>query len=175
MLLDGPVVGACVEVLLGLFGLVALGTLEQLPYTSGYQARCRASVGRNPMSSLSVNARMVESRMLVMFQHFFFFCTSPLGRTVHRSTSRMCFTSVGDWIGMCGTALTCPTSCWWMMASTCSRKRRRTLRGTTRPSCKLQTSTLSGGGIWVVHRIAEGLSWAEVASEMISPLVAWLS
>lgn len=116
----------------------------------------------NPMSCLYPNARVFASRMLVILQHFRFRIL-PSGRMVHRNDCRMCFTSSGVWSGRFGTALICLISCSNVISSSCSRRRRRGLLGITLPSCMIQKGASRGGGIWVVHCVADGSLWAEVA------------
>src|SRR5690348_9144447 len=115
-------------------------------YTPGYQDRCRARVGRNPMSSLYPKARVLASRLLVMFQRFLF-CVLPSGRMVHCSVCRMSFTSVGVCVGRFGTALIWAVSWSDVIVSSCSRRSRRGLLGTTLPSCRIQNGASAGGGI----------------------------
>src|SRR5262249_30536323 len=107
------------------------------------------------MSSLYAKARTWASRLLVMFQHFRFWI-SPSGRVVHCSVFKMSITSLGDCVGRFGTAFTCLTRCSEVIASSCSRRRRRGLLGTTLPSCRIQWHFSAGGGIRAVHRVTEG-------------------
>ena len=67
------------------------------------------------MSCLSPKARILPSRMLVMFQHVFF-SVWPSERTVHRRICRMWSTSSDDCTGRFGTALTCLASRMEVMA-----------------------------------------------------------
>src|SRR5690349_15191376 len=115
------------------------------------------------MSCLSPKARMLLSRMLVMFQHFFF-SVWPSSRTVHRRMCRMCYTSFGDCIDRSGTSLTWLVSWLEVMGSSCSRKRCRSLLGMTRSSYLGQDGTSGGGGILVIYRTTEESLWAERAS-----------
>jgi hypothetical protein len=109
------------------------------------------------MRSLYPNARMEQSRGLVMFQHFFVWVL-PSRSIVALSDCRMGSTSSGVWKGSSRALLICSTSFSAVIASSCSRNNRRALLGTTLSSCRIQKGMPGGGGIRVVHRMAEGSS-----------------
>lgn len=109
------------------------------------------------MSCLYPKARMLASRRLVMFQHFFI-RVSPSWSTVPFSAFRMYVIIFGFCSGRSGTALTCFTSCSAVIASSCSRNSRLGLLGIHRPLYLIQNRVPGGGGIWVVHRVAERAS-----------------
>jgi len=119
------------------------------------------------MSNLYANARMWVSRLLVIFQHFFLRVGLP-GCAVHCCVCRMSATMLGDWIEWpvrdCVDLVVHQLLRGDRLASSCSRRRRRGLLGITLLACSSQNAVPGGGGIWVVHRVACGSSWAEAAA-----------
>ena len=99
-----------------------------------------------------------------MFQHFFIWALSSR-LIVPLSECRMYVIPFGVWIDWSGTALTWPFSFSGVITSSCSRNSHHGLLGVTLLSCSIQNGMPGGGGIQVVHRMAEGSPWTEATSQ----------